>query len=731
MSPVVINGNIWHPDNPAQGPAIFATDPPAEDKTSYILLETAGPVSAERRAVLEQKGAIILERKGDCVYLCRYDPPSLAPLKDDLGNFVVDAHVYHPACVIGSDLKKGADELGEHFEVTLGLHPDVSGEAAYIDVAREVQSVAGIPDSDIIISEGRILAKVPTSKVAAIAKVDRVHAINKLNEATLHIDVACRIMKAHQPLGQTNEIFKGEGETVCVVDSGFDTGDMKKYHEAFGNRLVGLNAIGRKNPWNADDPTGHGTHVAGCAVGSGKHPKFGPLEAPASKATLYVQSTSREGGGLAVPSSGLVSWAALLNPPPAAGHENLKPYISTNSWGTSGLLSNYTSQVKDLDSYLFGNQDLTVLFSAGNEGTPDPSTGLLPGREKNANRILEGPLCEEAMAKNVITVGSCESQRPREKLSWNASHTNYETWGHFMGPVVSRNHPVIRDDDTANDPEGLAATSSRGPPPGTRRIKPDVVAPGTRILSAQSSHLKLPAGEVFREVDGMSHGPKWWFATGTSMATPLVAGCCAVIRGALRSTKGRNYAQPSAALIRAILINGAVRMKGQYKRFNIKDEFGPVEDAPNPHSGFGRVNLDNSLLHIVSRPGSGIGDFRDVKGTSAIPTHGKNPYDVTVKVPTSAAGKSLTLKVTLAWTDYPAETLQNDLNLIVQGPGGAGVRHGNMGDGTGLDRENNVEQVKWKGVQEGNYTIRVMPYDVQFGPQPFALAWRVYESDDL
>lgn len=121
------------------------------------------------------------------------------------------------------------------------------------------------------------------------------------------------------------------------------------------------------------------------------------------------------------------------------------------------------------------------------------------------------------------------------KVSWNASYpkgTNKETWGDFL-EMMSETHPAIRDDDAANDPEGLAATSSRGTPPGTRRIKPASspmwLRRGPASLSAQSSHLNLPAGEVFREVEGMSHDPKWWFATGTSMATPLVAGCCAVI----------------------------------------------------------------------------------------------------------------------------------------------------------------------------------------------------------
>ena len=49
-------------------------------------------------------------------------------------------------------------------------------------------------------------------------------------------------------------------------------------------------------------------------------------------------------------------------------------------------------------------------------------------------------------------------------------------------------------------------------------------------------------------------------------------------------------------------------------------------------------------------------------------------------------------------------------------------RHGNIGKRTGSDRENKVEQVKWKGVKEGNYAIKVQPYNIQFRLQPFTLA---------
>lgn len=62
-----------------------------------------------------------------------------------------------------------------------------------------------------------------------------------------------------------------------------------------------------------------------------------------------------------------------------------------------------------------------------------------------------------------------------------------------------------------------------------------------------------------------------------------------------------------------------------------------------------------------------------------------------------------TLKVTLVWTGYPGEALQNDLDLIVTT--GSQKRHGNVTTGsTDFDCTSNVEQVLWPDVSQGTVT---------------------------
>ena len=92
------------------------------------------------------------------------------------------------------------------------------------------------------------------------------------------------------------------------------------------------------------------------------------------------------------------------------------------------------------------------------------------------------------------------------------------------------------------------------------RIKPDVVAPGSAILGARSKDLSPNNVAAYRH-HGVWADTNYMFSTGTSMATPLVAGCCAGIREAIGKMKVP-FKKPSAALVKALVINGTVDCQG-------------------------------------------------------------------------------------------------------------------------------------------------------------------------
>ncbi|HVQ35887.1 MAG TPA: S8 family serine peptidase, partial [Pyrinomonadaceae bacterium] len=225
------------------------------------------------------------------------------------------------------------------------------------------------------------------------------------------------------------------------------------------------------------------------------------------------------------------------------------------------------------------------------------------------------------------------------------------------------------------------------------RIKPDVVAPGTFILSAISRD-KISLSAVSSDF-GYDHG--------TSMATPLVAGCVAVLREFL--AEKHQITHPSAALVKALLINGAR---------DIVEEYSPNQSGsiPNCAEGFGRVDMRATVGPF--EPQERI-IFQD-----EAPQMEQKGQQEAIKLHLGPA--TSLLKVTLVWTDFPGRGLLNDLDLIVRSANEE--RHGNKEPGASdFDRTNNVEQVIWANPPEGELEIIVSAFHI-WEPQSYALVIR-------
>ena len=280
-------------------------------------------------------------------------------------------------------------------------------------------------------------------------------------------------------------------------------------------------------------------------------------------------------------------------------------------------------------------------------------------------------------------------------------------WGFTTEPLNS--------DVTAGNKEQMAPFSSRGPTDDLR-IKPDVVAPGTWVLSGFSSRYQEGYGSSTNPQNGLfqydgwgiPHSSAYKFMGGTSMSNPLVAGAAAVVRDYYN--KAHSHAA-SAALVIATLINSAVDMLDEDNN-GVNNNTFPI---PNNHEGWGRVNLanatDGSHLFVDQSPG--------------LSTSSRDDYPLAVVT----AGS--TFKISLVWSDYAstetaAVNLVNDLDLEVVSPSG-NVYKGNVftsgwsQTGGSADRVNNVENVYLSSAAAGTWTVRVRAYNVPSGPQPYAL----------
>ncbi len=384
--------------------------------------------------------------------------------------------------------------------------------------------------------------------------------------------------------------------------------------------------------------------------------------------------------------------------------------ISSNSWGApvGGAYSTdaqtYDRLVRDARSGTAGNQEMVILFAAGNSGPGANTTGA-PGT-----------------GKNMITVGAAENVHP---------------FGGADGCGTGDGEA-----DSANDIVGF---SSRGPT-DDGRVKPEIVGPGTHV-TGMAFVTPDSSGNATRvasyRADGVCAGvppsdyfpvgQSWYTASsGTSHSTPALAGGAALVYqqfinnppylANFRTPAGS--APPSPALTKAYLMNSARYMTGVSANDNL----------PSNSQGMGMMNLgrafDGTPRAIRDQAAadtfSASGQIRGFTGT--IPDNTK-PF-----------------RVTLAWTDAPGTTtgnaFVNNLDLLVRAGGNTYLGNvftgANSSTGGVADVRNNAESVFIPAGVTGPFTVSVratnvpgdgVPGNANVTDQDFALV--AYNSSAL
>ena len=473
----------------------------------------------------------------------------------------------------------------------------------------------------------------------------------------------------------------GTGIIVTVSDTGLDNGvNNTNMHPDFRDHIVGIHSYGIPSamqgyanaPYEdgaSDLDSGHGTHVAGSVLGDGTQ-SSGSIKGIAPEARLYMQATEvwTDWTTTVENTYGYTDDYTLMGIPDdlsdmfddaVANGSN----IHTNSWGSS-VAGQYTTNSMQADSSARNHTGLLILFAAANEGTDGNSDGEVDLDSMGA----------PATAKNVLTVGASENNR---------GSTISTQWGQWW-PGDYPTDP-INSDKMANNTEGLAAFSSRGPV-DDGRVKPDVSAPGTFILSAKSRSTTQTGWGAHSNSD-------YTFMGGTSMATPITAGASALLYQHLIDNLA--HTNPSSALVKGIIAASAHDMTGQYG----SSSNGAGETAPNNHEGWGLLDLDRAVNTTwVDDESVNTGDSRSWKFT----------------VPASAPD----LKIMVSWTD-PASTpaasvnLVNDIDFAVKDPNGNWVEYGNNLD--------NLIGTTISSPMSGQWEVHVNGTNIPTGPQSFAM----------
>ncbi|SPE56354.1 Fibronectin type III domain protein (modular protein) [Verrucomicrobia bacterium] len=634
----------------AKGPAAPLLTP----ATGLFLVQFEGPLASSQREELRSAGIELLKYVPEDAFIVKLS--NVPPAQVSALAYVRYVGPYLPQHKIHPRLGSPGGKFwpsNEVAKVSVLVSPGASaGEIAEVrSLLRSVQYESRLRQGTIVRGE------LAPGQFEALSQSSAVLWIEPAPKRKLVDEQASKLVGGDDGRIATPTVteqmgFGGTGVTVCVADTGLDTGDTNTLHPDMRGRVTGFQYYPPLT--DGSDGYGHGTHCAGIVSGNAATGETDPNSGTfyglgvASQANLFIERIFDEN-------------ANEVSPPPS--DEELTQdavrggaKIGSNSWGNDVQgeydtdAAQFDELVRDADTGTPGDQPYILEFSAGNAGS--------------GSQTLDSP----ASGKNVIATGASE----------NVPNTGSITYGYGL---------------LYNDgPDTVADFSSRGPCEDGR-LKPDVVAPGTWISSAASAAAPNEASIAWATIDNY-----YVYMGGTSMSGPHAAGAAAVFVQYYQSQ--HTNAIPSPALVKAALINSA----------NELDESnggpGPV---PNNDEGWGRITLTNI---IVTNLNTAPRYYQYVDQTVLLSN--SQVYTQHTFVHASDQPLKVTLAYTdVAGFPGALPALVNDLDLVVIGPDGTLYRGNQFGDGESVpnapspDKLNNVEGVYLSQPAPGDYQVQV------------------------
>jgi len=328
----------------------------------------------------------------------------------------------------------------------------------------------------------------PAGRLAELAALPWVERISSDVGVRKMLDVAAPAVGA--PVAWNRLGCTGKGVSVAVIDSGIafhlDFSDGSLW---WRSRIVGGYDWIQNSPWVfSNDRCGHGTSVAGAIAGNGRYstnvdptdPRFSrTFTGIAPEASIVnCRVLDAEGVGRTSDVISAVEWCV-------ANAKKLNIRVINLSLGHPIEESYETDPLCRVCEHAW-LKGIAVVVAAGNSGSTGYSSILSPAND---------PL--------VISVGA----------------------------INTKGTPELEDDE-------VCGYSSRGPTRIDHTMKPDLVAPGNRIVSARHYDSLLErsfASSNLVSVDYYKIDPSRWdrsayfVFSGTSMSAGIVSGACALM----------------------------------------------------------------------------------------------------------------------------------------------------------------------------------------------------------
>ena len=437
----------------------------AGDPGAFIV-QAKGPISAPFRAALAGAGAAVVSYIPNNALLVRL---SAAAANTLAANPLVQAVLpYEPYYKLQPSLLGKAvnqQPLPAAQVLTLGLFND--GAAA---TTAQIEKLGGQIVGQDRSPFGPILRVQPPADWLALVQLPGVQIVEPATRRVVANDLSRVTMGvATNTLTGTNYLgLTGKNVTVEVNDTGIDA-----THPDFttgGIRVFGDYAL------SLVDTNGHGTHVAGIIAGNGTE-----SDTVTNAQGSIMPGTNTQFRGMAplatlfsvgVPFLGGYNTNNVTDSYLQETPAKTNALISNNSWVNDGSseydlsAASYDAAVRDAIPERTGPQPVLFVFAAGNDGSGDDDGG--GGTPDSIN--------SPGTAKNVITVGALEQYRNITNTYTPLGTTNpVAVWL----PMTDSSSQVASYSARGN--VGIGTEGTYG------RFKPDVVAPGSFVVSTRSS----------------------------------------------------------------------------------------------------------------------------------------------------------------------------------------------------------------------------------------------------
>jgi serine protease AprX len=379
-------------------------------------------------------------------------------------------------------------------------------------------------------------ATVPASQIETLADDPEIERVSFDTPISAHLDVAYKAVAADVALFDSGGL-DGRGVAVAVVDTGVQ-GHNDLLKTKGSPPVIEVEIVGQE-PGLADY-YGHGTHVAGIIAGSGLSSSdaasFRTFRGIAPGAQIIsLRALYPDGTGYTSDILAAIDWVIRFQPTYNIRVLNLSlGHPVFESYATDPLCRAIRAA---------HDAGILVVVAAGNEGHYGSGFGTInsPGNEPTA-----------------LTVGALDDD-----------------------------NTVAREDDV------LAWYSSKGPSLVDYVVKPDVVAPGTWIVSLRAAgsyldtnyhDLTLQIGDYKADSTNAASDGAYYSLAGTSMAAPMVAGAAALL---FQKDPGLNPATVKARIMKSAVEDDRLVFETGAGHLDVAaalKEEGYAQAAPSPQA---------------------------------------------------------------------------------------------------------------------------------------------------